>query len=53
MGEEGPLYLLPSSILPTSEHCRNALENLEREVDKTTGLRKYGHAFLYHQQGVG
>lgn len=27
-------------IAPTSEHCQNALENLEREMDKTIGLRK-------------
>ncbi len=53
MGKQRTFSVFPSTIFPTPEHCRNALENLEGKMDKTARLHKYRYALLCHKQGIG
>jgi hypothetical protein len=41
--EKRSFPFLSAALFPASEHCGNALENVEKQMGQTTGLRQYRH----------
>ena len=52
-GEKRAVSFLPTSVLSSFKYCRNALANIEGEMDKSARLCQYWYTFLCHQSHFG